>query len=419
MTFETANRNTVITLPTAKIVLALAAGPLAIRWGGSGVVAQPATGGFVLAVLVFAVAWTMNAKRIYLSGPLLMVLALVGVLTLAFVIHGTPAGFTLLPRIVLYAVAGLSVGAVVVTPERFFVVSKWGIYLTALALFASSLFANVNLIGGLLEYFATLNHDAVVYKTYRPIYNAFAAGANIEYTASVGNSVSAGLTIFFIGLISHRIGGGRLGLSGWAALSIVGIFLITLFSSTAILVIALWIAIIGAARLSRRPALFIGLAYLVITLLVIASLAGVDPFALITAPLEADEKSRGFRLDQYSFALDLLGSNPIFGVGFVESGGFNIHNLPLFSWVSGGIIPLLMVLAIYFGLAKNAVSGIIGAMSSKMTAQSAIMIGLPIMFAARTLFGGGGGLPDMASCLAAGICFSVARYSTADQIRHT
>lgn len=260
-------------------------------------------------------------------------------------------------------------------------------------IYLSAFVAGENLVLATVEYLTTLNRKVFVFQSVRPMLNAFATG-EAEYVASVINIISSALAILFIISITHR---------AYIAAGVSGLLVFILFSSSSILSVTVTLLLLGVRWLILSPHKLGPLAVLAVGLLA-AAVAFEQAIAYFAVNLSSDGGSRAARLAQYSASLEFINTKPIWGGGFVYVNGYSIHNSFLFAWVSAGLLPALLVLAVYITAIYKAARASLRALNGNV--QWACVFGLLVLFLIRISFGGGGGLPGATAttALAVGLC---------------
>lgn len=341
--------------------------------------------GAVAVLFLAPLAWRRGARPALVFVLLFLVVAyLAGTLLVR-----SDATVTFMLRPIVYTLAGCAL-SMVVYPRRPGLIVGAGM-LTYLLMFAFSAYtAQVDVVQAVLRGIVNLDRGYFKSAVIKATLNAFSEG-DTEFATSHVNTLSAFLIMSFAYMAARR----RYILAILAA----GMIFV-LFSSSGMLSLALLLLLIVTGAIKTRAGLFRAL---IIALLLTSSLAYFwsDITDYIEVNIDADTQSRQSRINQYSRAIDQINENPIFGSGELR-GDFNfIHNLVFFAWSNSGIIPMLLLIAIY------AIVGLMLFVSVKnfytRSHEWLIVPGLLITFLARTLVGGGGGLPVPSSAFALGL----------------
>ena len=264
-----------------------------------------------------------------------------------------------------------------------------------LALFAiSSFVAGTSLVDGTLEYLTQFDRESFVYKLMRPTLNSFAT-ADANYLASVINTLSSALAVLFVVAATHRA---RL-----AAIAC-GVLVVILFSTAAVLAVGITLFVLGARWAARSPGK-LGPAAAILLVVVAAPLLYEPALHYFSLNVTQDDASRAARLEQYAGAMNYIDANPLIGVGYVQIGGHLIHNVFLFSWVSAGVVPAVLIAIVYvlaFGLVFRALPATIYG-----DIRWCGVLGLTSIFLIRITIGGGGGLPEATAMSALAIALAL------------
>lgn len=358
----------------------------------------------IVAVMLFAVTTAFRGRlprfHIFLYVALLHAL----ILASGFIAHGTPGGLQHIPR---YLLAILSAAALYTAlqsqqhPRFLMHLATAGVLILSGMIFMSAREAGVDLLASVGNYLTTLNRDQFKHDAVRALLNAFNGESN-DLTTTLINLISAAYDSYAVILLAYLVDSrSRMSLLAWPALALALLFLVVLFSFSALLVLGATVLTIVVVVLIKRP-------YLLPVAIASAALAAVVFVATpvgdmvehyLAFQVTDDEDSRTTRLAQYAYALSRLNEsigNALFGVGYTKLavGDYEIHNLTLFSWLASGLPGLLMVVALYGCMAiamLDAARRMLAA--SRLLAHDLIQFALPMIFVIRTLFGGGGGIP--------------------------
>lgn len=320
---------------------------------------------------------------------LLLLAAMVYVVATLLVRSSEEVAFLLRPVVYTVAAIGIAMMRYPRRADRLAVIS----IVFLLASFAiSATYAGVSLYDGVIENLVTLNRHAFVRNTIKATFNAF-AGNDRMFAASNINLLAAYLMMGF----SYFAAYGRYIM---AALMAVGV--VILFSSSSMLTLLfLSVLLITRAVKSARGWIIVLAGFSLAGGVVAAYYEPIS--AYVAENVESDTASREGRMTQYSYALDQVNDNPLFGSGVTRTAAGTIHNLVLFVWSNSGIIPMLMLLVFYSLLGLMLLYAIY--MFYAVEVGWIAVIGLLTVFIFRTLVGGGGGLPSVVAAVAIGLAF--------------
>lgn len=250
--------------------------------------------------------------------------------------------------------------------------------------------AGVDVFVSVLNYLTSFNRNEFVFSFLRVMFNAFSTSGDATYVASVVNTLAATFAIFFLISASLATAGSRL-MIAIAIISGGSVFI--LFSSSAVLSCALggsaifmcWLA---NSRRAYQPLTLLGLGAISMS----AVWGPVSAFFLSNVAEDGD--SRSDRVDQLIFSLEYINEAVLLGHGHRLVYGHEIHNWPLFAWVSGGILcGTIAIFSILYTVILCA-SGLLRAFREPDRMHWHLIYGtVPIIFLVRVMVGGGGGAP--------------------------
>lgn len=357
----------------------------------------------VVSLLAVAVLPFVIVPKFYFPRLFLLFYLLILCLMAAFAIHGGDELF-LLARTVLGLTAAVSIANLSPLRTQHFaraVAISYAAFGSCVTL--ASFIAGHNLIVAILEYLTSLNRSAFVYGFIRPTFNAFSDSAELTYLASTINTFSGAFVIFFnLALLNLR--------AGWSMYVVMlSSFLVIfiLFSTSSVLALLLTVGLAAGCWLIKASEKGLPIIATLGAIVVLVLMSG-DLVEYIALNVLADNSSRGARLDQYMAAVNLVNAGFGIGHGYVTVNGHGIHNLLLFSAVTGGLIPGLLVVAIYALAISMAVGAAISFMRTNDRLNLAVF-GLVTFFVIRITFGGGGGLPGGPATVALGLAFYLQR----------
>ncbi len=274
-------------------------------------------------------------------------------------------------------------------------------FLLFLALFVSALVSGEALLSGLVKYFSTLNRDAFLFQTLRPIFNAFAPSTGApQYGGPLVNHLSSGFYIFFVISCAKLLTANRC-LADWFVATVSFFMIFSLFSSTVLgaTLVALFIFIVIYLKdIKNHRVLLTAVAVFATALPLLLSYL----LSYLAEGLLNDSKSITSRMSQNEYAIAAIEDNIFFGYGSVTFGGHGLHNLPLFAWSEGGILAFICVLIFYYFCLHNMLYALLylSKLRGALRYEAFLMLVLPVFIIIRTLFGGGGGLLATTEALA-------------------
>ena len=346
------------------------------------------------AILLFS----RPAPVIHLLFALLVAWSLV--MLLALTLHGQSGGAGFVRQQFPQALFGWSLALCIANSQaKVSQVALVGLVTLFAALELSAISAGASAIIGALDFVTTLDRTAFIFRVLRPALNVFInQEGDPVYVASQINNVAN--TIVLLACLAFYSGvdqpiGFRRNLGNLVA-GLALIFAFIMFSSSAVLTMALFGVATMLQVTLRLPSHLRNLAILFILTLVIVLYQPVNTFLEVN--LSEDEVSRSVRLEQFKFAMSAVNSNVLTGVGYFEVGGHVIHNWMLFSWATAGLPTFLIVLAAYGTIILVAI------LLVRSTPRGAPTgIALLAMFLIRTSVGGAGGIPSGPAILAAAL----------------
>lgn len=339
----------------------------------------------------------------------LLLLAWSLVMLIALSLHGSPGGSGYIQQQTSQALFGWSLALCIANGRvRINRVAIVALVIIFAALEFSAISAGSSALLGAFDFVTTLDRTTFVYRVLRPALNAFTnQEGDIVYLASQVNNVAnmivvLGCLAFFSGAEERNIG---IRLFGNTLALLALIFAFIMFSSSAVLVMAMF-ALVSAIHITLRlPSHLRNLVLLAILTVTILLFQPVNRF--LDANLSEDEASRSVRIEQAKAAFGAINESVLTGVGQFHVGANLIHNWMLFSWATAGIVAFLLVLAVYFMMAFIAV-----VLCKAAPKGTPTVVALLTLFLVRTSVGGSGGIPSGPAVLAAAlICGLIARHS--------
>jgi O-antigen ligase len=281
-------------------------------------------------------------------------------------------------------------------------------------IFAYSAYSvGIDLISETLKYIVTQNRAHFLYVTLKGTFNAFAPYAD-EYKTVVINKVAATFSLYYcILLLIPKAKSSLINKLNIVALSISALFIVLLFSSSGVLILLLATLLYAVKVLKENRTE--GVIIIVITGLVFVSvlavIAGSDIIDYVMFQVDSDTDSRAGRVTQYTGALSYIMKHPILGVGYVTFSGAPVHNWILFSWVSAGVVSVLLAMIVYLLIIKKLLSKNANKIffNNESISLVYLMMALAFMFLIRSLVGGGGGVVSGASMLALALVLHYSR----------
>lgn len=273
-------------------------------------------------------------------------------------------------------------------------------YLVPLALFSfiaiiiySFYLAGVSFFLEVKNYLITQDRLQFVYGSIRPALNAFSSASqegDLEYLASIINAIAGVFSLFFIlcSALNYKYGKLMFLCAGVALF-----FVFVLFSLSAMLICVIS-GLIFTAYYFRHTNISVFKFLFGLALIPILAINFTPLFNFFYSAVLDNQVSAGHRVNQYINAAALLNESPIFGSGYVLIDGFQIHNLLVFTWVSGGFFLFFGVFIAYLIAVALMVEGIYGGLiGGSKRIEYLLMATLPVIFLVRCSVGGAGGLP--------------------------
>jgi hypothetical protein len=289
------------------------------------------------------------------------------------------------------------------------VISISSVFVLSILFAISSYIAGIDLLGDTLNYIITQNRPHFLHHTLKGTFNAFIPNdANFDEIKSViMNKVAASFALYYtILLFMPKSTSSIINTLNNVAIGISVVFILILFSSSSILMFLFSTILYTKTRLRQNRLgeiiLFtiIGLVFISVTIVFL----GNDIVDYLFYQISSDENSREGRVLQYLGALKYIEGSPIFGVGYVTFGGLAVHNWLLFSWISGGVVSVLLSIIIYMLIAQKVLSN-----KNKISNSDHnfsiyyLVLALSFIFIIRTMVGGAGGVASGAGMIALSI----------------
>lgn len=294
----------------------------------------------------------MARRNAFWIAPLAAYLLMITVIQ-----HGTPSAAST-PRQIFYLLGCIALaGSISATPKlsRIFRVGSligFGAFVIAVEVLARRV--GLGWERAIWE-FVHGNLNFVVYSFFREVFNAIDP-VNDPMGASTKNEVAVAALILGLLFRSASVKASR-DIAGIVFMA--GVFgLLLLLNTRSVLITAggsLIVAMIVGALMnpgrSLPPLLFKGIALIAVMILVIGSSLETDAVsATLGSRFAFEDNSTAARLEQYRSALAAIEMHPFAGNGFFQVEGHPVHNLFLFSWVTGGLGAFVLAVAFYLGL---------------------------------------------------------------------
>lgn len=342
--------------------------------------------GFAL-VLPFAIFLSRRMWRIHLLFGLLVLWSLV--YWSSMVLHDTPDGMGILGQQFMQAIYGWTLALCIAHSDiKISHVAVFGLFCVAVLLHISAATAGINLLDAFLEYIKSGDRIKFIYFGLSPSFNAFVSNSDVDYAASMLNTIANCMSAFIIiSFIKEKDQKYKpiIKIKNIISLSFVP-FLFLMFSMSANIVIFSLIIII-LYKVITNSSTFVRIA-LPFALLAVFTFA-YGPLSEITeANLEEDTASRGARLEQYATASEMISNNVLSGVGFFRIGKHPVHNWPLFSWATSGYILFIITILFYIIIFISGKS-----FMRHSRGQEIAIIPLWVLIFIRTSVGGAGSIP--------------------------
>ncbi|WP_424934312.1 hypothetical protein [Amaricoccus macauensis] len=348
-----------------------------------------------LAILPLAVLNSRRMWRINLTFGLMFLWSLV--YASAIIVHHTPQGFAYLWLQVMQAAFGWTLALAIAHSDiRLSRAALWGIGSIALALLASSLLTNVNLIAVFTDYLISGNRTRFIYQGMRTVFNAFTFQlSDFGYVASQINALANTVALYAIMVFMNDGENGTSPVLKAVALFCLAVAFV-LFSASANLVIVFFLICLGLRATTRAPQFVRAIFPLLVVALMILAFGPVTEF--LGGNLDADTDSRGARLGQYNYAFGVISENLWGGIGYSEFGGFTVHNWALFSWAAAGYAAFMIVCLIYLVLMLSTVQ-----YAAVIRKSTDVILAVLLLMVIRTAVGGGGGIPTGSAIVASAV----------------
>lgn len=259
-----------------------------------------------------------------------------------------------------------------------------------------------SLIPAVTEFLSSGNFQALIFKFFRPVFNALNEGTDAAFGASMTNSVAGSL---FVLSVCFRIGYRGRGADLLGSIVVFGaLFLAVLLNARSVVLAALvGIPLAFSVRLMLRKSVpYTEMLYWSVgivafaTLAFVAAVRGASMIRSIVRAFEFADNSAASRLSQYNWAFELIEESPILGHGYVVTDtGYTIHNLFLGAWVHVGIVGFILVVLFYVALLWSWLGAIHMATSRtnfwRLEARFEWVAVLPVLPLLRVWISGGGG----------------------------
>lgn len=195
----------------------------------------------------------------------------------------------------------------------------------------------------------------VVYKFFRPVFNALDPNGDITVVASQKNGIAV---CVLVAALLFRSGSARpwLDLTGIAVLGL-ALFLLVLLNTRSVLIVT-GVSILVAIAVSAvvRPAQLsvLMLKALAAGAIIVLAVGYAEPETAASDTMSErfafEDQSTSGRMQQYEAAAEMIAAHPFAGNGYFELDGRPIHNLFLSAWVHAGLAGFLLVVAFYVAL---------------------------------------------------------------------
>jgi O-antigen ligase len=290
-------------------------------------------------------------------------------------------------------------------------------------IFAYSAYSvGIDLVSETLKYVVTQNRAHFLYYTLKGTFNAFSS-LTIDYSTVVINKVAVSFSLYYcILLLIPQSKSSMVSKLNIIALCISAIFIVLLFSSSGMLIFLL-ASLLYAVKILKENKTGIALMIVIIGIVsisVLAVIAGSDIVDYVLFQVDSDTDSRAGRITQYTSALTNIMKYPILGVGYMKFSGAPVHNWILFSWLTAGVVSVLLAILVYLLIIKKLLSNStrVFFINNEKLPLMYLMIVLAFIFVIRTLVGGGGGVVTGAGMIALALMLHYSRktYSSNSKI---
>lgn len=274
-----------------------------------------------------------------------------------------------------------------------------------------------SLMTSVLDFLATGNIKTLIYKFFRPVFNAMES-VDVSIKAAATNAIG---TSIFVLAVCYRIGFRKpsFDLTG-TAITLLAVFLLILLNARSVVVAAV-LSMLLASLLGltvRRGVSLTGILFVSVGLMLLAAFAlvmavrGESVVNAVATSFAFDDPSTESRLTQYQWAFSLIEESVLFGHGFLftESGNA-IHNLFLSAWAYVGLHGFLLALIFYLGIMASWVRWMYLVVSKRsywaLTLRAEWVAVLPILPLFRVWLSGDGGFLAFGEWIALAVFFGL------------
>lgn len=275
-----------------------------------------------------------------------------------------------------------------------------------------------SLLGAVSEFLSSGSFQALIYGFFRPVFNSLDEASDPSFVASLTNSIAVSLLVLSL---CFRVGGKRdsIDLVGGGVMVMALLFGLLLNARSVVLAAIACMAAAFAIRLMlTKGATFLEMLYwcaaglAAVAAVTVISLHKPTALDSILTAFQFEDNSAESRLEQYSWALQLIDERMLLGHGYVETeSGYPIHNLFLSSWAYTGIGGFIMVLVFYGGLVAAWLRFVWNLLSRRgfwvLDVRPEWVAVLPILPLFRVWISGAGGLPAYGEWIALAIFFGL------------
>lgn len=253
--------------------------------------------------------------------------------------------------------------------------------------------ADKSFVTSVFSYFKTFDRNEFLYGNFRPALNVFSGSSEIGkpvYLASNVNPISSVFALLFIisGALSFQY--------GWPMLfaALVSLFFVLLLFSLSAVLICAFCSLVFVLKYSRNIKLTFFKSIILFVFVFILVVISGPLISFGYSAIMDNGVSIGHRVLQYSLSIELINESPLWGPGYILIDGLQIHNLIIFSWISGGVLMFFGAVFIYLMLLYIMFEGIyISLFKDSPYIEHLLMATLPVVFLVRCSVGGAGGLP--------------------------